>query len=92
MLEILRAFLKIVASAILADVEPWLPARRKQPGHLQSPVKYGALVVRTIFPGGMMPPSATGREARGYFSNRHLTQRAKDAEAFSPLHLCVELF
>ena len=36
----LRACLKSVASAILADVEPWLPARRKKVGHWESLVKY----------------------------------------------------
>jgi hypothetical protein len=53
-----------VASAILADVEPGLPARRDR-------VAIGNIIgsrcersiLCTVFPGGRMPPSTAGKDA-----------------------------
>jgi len=53
----------MVASAILADVEPWLPARRNRVATWKTTVKPELSTLRTFFPGGKMPPSAAGKDA-----------------------------
>jgi hypothetical protein len=68
----LRACLKIVVSAILADVEPWLPARRKTCGHGNGLVKYIARVRRMVFSGRQDAALYGRRDARRYFSDRLL--------------------
>jgi hypothetical protein len=45
----MNAGLKNVASAILADVEPRLPARRKILGYFESVIKYGRLSHAGVF-------------------------------------------
>jgi hypothetical protein len=55
--------LKLVASAILADVEPWLPARRNCVASEKAMVKSKRFASRTFFPGGKMPPSTAGKDA-----------------------------
>ena len=67
----LRACLKIVASAILADVEPRLPARRNRVAMKKIIVTMKRFNLRAILPGGKMPPSTAGRDAR-----RHIFRHA----------------
>ena len=62
----MRAGLKSVASAILADVEPWLPARRISAAMAQALVKSERFAWRSFFPGGRMPPSTAGKDACRY--------------------------
>jgi arylsulfatase A-like enzyme len=59
----LGACLKMVASAILADVEPWLPARRNNVEIEPAAAHFKPATAREIFPGGRMPPSTAGRDA-----------------------------
>jgi hypothetical protein len=59
----LSAGLKKVASAILADVEPWLPARRIGAATDQTSVNSERFTLRSSFPGGRMPPSTAGKDA-----------------------------
>src|SRR5450759_2283852 len=66
----LRACLKKVASAILADVEPWLPARRNGVATGQTTVKSERFALHAVFPGGKMPPSTAGRRPAATFSDR----------------------
>jgi len=61
-----RGCLKIVASAILADVKLWLPARRNRLAIGKTTVESGRFTLRTLFPGGKMPPSTAGRDACRY--------------------------
>ena len=67
---ILRACLKYVASAILADGESWLPARRKGDATEEATVKSKRFALRAFFPDGKMPASTAGRDARPTFSDR----------------------
>ena len=64
----LRACLKTVASAILADVEPGFQPGEKSLALEKAQQNMGAHVMRAIPPGGKLPPSAAGLEARRYFS------------------------
>jgi hypothetical protein len=59
----LRAGLKMVASAILADVEPGLPARRNRVAAKKTTGPFGRFTHPAFFPGGKMPPSTAGRDA-----------------------------
>jgi len=59
----LRACLKMVASAILADVEPGLPARRNGVATGKVMVKCERFDRWTVFPGGKMPPFTAGKDA-----------------------------
>jgi hypothetical protein len=68
--ECLRACLKMVASAILADVEPVRPARRKQRLLAINLVKSGVSGRRTVFPDGKMPTSTAGGTPAATFSDR----------------------
>ena len=61
--ELVRACLKMVASAILADVEPGLPARRNCVATGKVMVKCERFDRWTVFPGGKMPPSTAGKDA-----------------------------
>jgi hypothetical protein len=58
-----RACLKKVASAILADVEPGLPARRNGAASETDMVKSRRFASQTVYPGGKMPPSTAGKDA-----------------------------
>jgi hypothetical protein len=51
---------KNVASAILADVEPWLPARWKRCRLKAGLENMNIKVTRAAFPGGKMPSSTAG--------------------------------
>jgi hypothetical protein len=53
--------LKKVASAILADVEPWLPARRTGMTTNEPPVISERFARRSFFPGGRLPACRRGR-------------------------------
>src|ERR1035441_9044104 len=70
----IRAGLKMVASAILADVEPGLPARRNcvAPGKVM--VKCERFDRWTVFPGGKMPPSTAGKDACPHIFRQDLNQ------------------
>ena len=59
----LKASLKKVASAILADVEPRLPARRTGVATRKPQVESERFARRAVFPGGKMPPSTAGKDA-----------------------------
>ena len=59
----LRACLKMVASAILADVELGLPARRNCVATGKVMMKCERFDRWTVFPGGKMPPSTAGKDA-----------------------------
>ena len=63
----------MVASAILADVEPGLPARRNcvAPGKVM--VKCERFDRWTVFPDGKMPPSMAGKDACRYIFRQALT-------------------
>jgi hypothetical protein len=54
--------------AILADIEPGLPARRKRLGKGLRVVNPELPLIRTLFPGGKMPPSTAGTDARRHIS------------------------
>jgi hypothetical protein len=69
----LRACLKTVASAILADVEPGLPARRDCVATGKTIGRCGRSIIPTVFPGGRMPPSTAGKDAC-----RHMFRQAKE--------------
>jgi len=73
---------KIVASAILADVEPWLPARRNRVATGKTTFKSGRFILRTLFPGGKMPPSTAGRDACRYIFREPLKLAALAAVFF----------
>jgi len=62
----------MVASVILADVEPWLPARRNGGAMETTFVTHQRFILRTIFPGGRMPPSTAGKDARRHICGRAL--------------------
>jgi hypothetical protein len=64
----IRACLKKVASAILADVEPGLPARRIGVDMDKTLANSERFARRTFFPGGSMPPSTAGKDACRYIS------------------------
>jgi len=66
----LRAGLKMVASAILADVEPGLPARRNGVAAKKTTGPFGRFTQPAFFPGGKMPPSTAGRMPAATFSDR----------------------
>ena len=55
-----------VASAILADVEPCFQPAEKSSAIINAFEIPGNGVMATILPGGRMPPSTAGREARRY--------------------------
>jgi hypothetical protein len=57
----------------MADVEPGLPARRNRRDRAERPVNISPHAGRAICPGGKMPPSTAGREARRHCLNRLLT-------------------
>jgi hypothetical protein len=69
----LRACLKKVASAILADVEPWLPARRIGVATDETSVNPKRFARRSFFPGGRMPPSMAGKDACRHIFRQALT-------------------
>src|ERR1035437_8442118 len=62
-LNAFSACLKQVASVILADVEPWLPARRNGVATGQTTVASERFALRAVFPDGKMPPSTAGKDA-----------------------------
>ena len=66
----LRACLKTVASAILADVELGFQPGGKDFETTKDPLKFEWLHNVGAFPGGKMPLSPAGREARRYSPNR----------------------
>lgn len=66
---------KNVASAILADAEPWLPARRDRVVRGKIALKLEHFARRAVFRGGKKPPSMAGREAC-----RHITRQVLKAE------------
>jgi hypothetical protein len=77
----LRAGLKTVASAILADVEPGLPARRNRVATGKTIGGFERSIIRTVFPGGGTPPSTAGKDAR-----RHIFRQAlKHLSAVDPV-------
>jgi hypothetical protein len=53
----------IVASAILAYVEPGLPARRISVATDETLINPKRFAQRRLFPGGRMPPSTAGKDA-----------------------------
>jgi len=65
----MKACLKNVASAILADVEPWLPARRIGAAMDGAFPDLKRISQRSFFPGGKMPPSTAGKDACRYITN-----------------------
>jgi hypothetical protein len=67
-----RPSLKKVASAILADGEPWLPARRKKRRPAGHPVKWGVSASERSFPAGRMPAFYGRRDARRYIFRQAL--------------------
>src|SRR5882757_5215931 len=67
-----RAGLKIVASAILADVEPWLPARRNGRRPPTNCRRIRALPERECFSGRQDAALYGRRDACRYFSDRLL--------------------
>ena len=69
----LRACLKMVASAILADVEPRFPTRRDGVCKGKTVVVIERCYARRFFPGGKMPPSTAGRDACRYIFRQALT-------------------
>ena len=71
----LRACLKMVASAILADVEPGLPARRNCVATGKVMVKCERFDRWTVFPGGKMPPSTAGKDACRHIFRQALRKR-----------------
>jgi hypothetical protein len=82
-----RGCLKKVASAILADVEPWLPARRTGVTTNETPVNSERFARRSFFPGGRMPPSTAGKDAcrhifRPALSEQSLRRMVQFAEVF----------
>jgi uncharacterized protein (DUF885 family) len=76
MITHLSAYLKKVASAILADVEPWLPARRIGVATEETSVNPKLFARRKPFPGGRMPPSTAGKDACRHIFNPALRKLA----------------
>jgi hypothetical protein len=63
----IKACLKTVASAILADLESGFQPDGKDVERTNGPVCLSGSARRVIFPGGKMPSSTAGQEARRYF-------------------------
>jgi hypothetical protein len=61
--DFVKAGLKMVAAAILADVEPGLPARCNRVAAKITTGLFGRFNHPAFFPGGKMPPSTAGRDA-----------------------------
>jgi len=68
----------MVASAILADVEPARPARRKKRRRAIHLVKPAVSAERTVFPDGKMPDLYGRRDARRYLFRQALRILSKD--------------
>jgi len=66
----------MVASAILADVEPGLPARRNCVAMGKVMMKCERFDRWTIFTGGKMPPSTAGKDACRHIFRQTLRERA----------------
>jgi hypothetical protein len=61
----------MLEAAILADVKPVRPARRKQRLLAINPAKSGVSAKRMVFPDGKMPTSTAGGTPAATFSDKH---------------------